>query len=215
MQNRTKATIAGGAIAALGALGVAVWTHMADAADHNDPPSIAGMASDIADTYAWHDMASDKLVVAITWAAGKVPSADQTGTYDPDVLYTIHIDNTGDNVSDIQVHARFGQDGAGNWGVQVENLPGADGTVTGAVESNLTSGDAMVYAGLRDDPFFFDLTGFRETLMMGTLRFMPERDFFEGTNATALVLEMSLSGALGGADGLQIWTTTGTIGGGA
>ena len=184
------------------------------AADHTDPPSRAltpTNAADIADFYAWHKGSGDEqmLVMVLTFA-GPSP-AGQDAVYDANVLYTVSIDNTGDAQANTQIYVRFGLNPAGEWGVQVINLPGALGPVVGAVESVLESGVAKVYTGLRDDPFFFDLQGFQETLMTGTLSFSPMRDSFAGSNTTAIVLEVPLSNALGVGNTLSLWATTARI----
>jgi hypothetical protein len=87
--------------------------------------------------------------------------------------------------------------------------PGASGPVIGPVEKKIDGGlNARVYAGLRDDPFFFDLEGFRNTLATGTLSFDGSRDTFAGSNCTAIVLEMDLAAAQAGGATLQLWATT-------
>lgn len=184
----------------------------ARAADHVEAPGTAAdNAADIADVYAWHS--GDKLVTVVT-VAGRATASATGPVYDEDVLYTVHIDNDGDNDSDIDIQTRFGQNSAGDWGVKVENLPGAKNPVVGPVNSEVEAGNETgeelhVFAGWREDPFFFDLTGFVDTKTSGTLSFMNNRDFFAGLNVTAIVLEMDLSEALDGATTLHIWATTG------
>jgi hypothetical protein len=67
--------------------------------------------------------------------------------------------------------------------VQVTGLPGG-ASVVGPVEQTLSVNGMLVKAGLFDDPFYFDLQGFRETRSTGTLRFNNQRDFFAGQNDT-------------------------------
>jgi hypothetical protein len=182
---------------------------VASAADHKEAPgTLADPGADLADVYAWHDLAGNRLVAAMTFA-GLADSAVGP-TYDANLLYTLHIDNTGDNLPDINVYCRFGQNDLGEWGVQVENLPGAAGTIVGPVDTVIDGGNSTkVFAGPREDPFFFDLDGFRQTLQTGTLSFVSTRDRFAGLNVTAIVLEMNLSTALDGATSLKVWATTG------
>ena len=184
------------------------------AADHTDPPDrvMAGNTADIGDIYAWHDSSAGTLTVALTFAGPLAPIADQAGAYDEDVLYGVHIDNNGDNAPNFNVWVRFAQNDLGDWGVQVTGLPGTTGPVEGAVETTLNPGnDVKVWAGLRDDPFFFDLEGFNDTLATSTLAFDPTRDSFAGANITAVVLEVPLAAALSGSDDLQVWATTRTL----
>lgn len=189
-------------------LGVAVAGRSPDvsAGDHAEAPALENdLAADIADLYAWHTDGGN-LVIALTWAGYGL--VGDPATYDADVLYTIHIDTNADNTADTEIHARFGQAADGSWGVQVQGIPGADGAVEGAVETELTAGDAKVWAGLRDDPFFFDKEGYIETLTTGTVAFDSTRDFALNQNATALVMEFPLS-ALGASGSFAVWSSTG------
>ena len=183
------------------------------AADHNDPPSRVGTnidAADIADLYAWHS--ADKLTLVLTFAGPAAPAAGQAGMYDPDVLYGLHIDSNGDHQPDSEIWVRFAQNDLGAWGVQLVGLPGEAGAVQGAVDTELNgAGGAKVWTGLRDDPFFFDLQGFTDTLNTGALSFMSTRDSFEGLNATAVVIEVPLAAALAGGTNLSLWATSSRI----
>ena len=184
------------------------------AADHLDPSPRVGMpvgnAADIADVYAWNtgtSTLSDNLVVALTFA-GPIGA---TFTGDRDVLYTIEVDSNDALFDpDVSIRARFGQDGNGQWGVMLTGIPGTDGPVVGPVGSIIDLGGASAYAGVREDPFFFDLTGFQNTLMTGALSFDPARDFFQGGNVSAIVIEVPLR-ALPGDGPYQVWATTGRI----
>ncbi|MEO0600567.1 MAG: DUF4331 family protein [Myxococcota bacterium] len=186
-------------------LSMMVWAATTFAADHTEAPGAAAdPAADIADFYAWVD--GGRLTSVITFAG--LTAAGGAPTYDADVLYTIHVDNDGDNVSDVDVLVRFGQNAAGDWGVQASGLPGASGPLEGAVETTLTGESFELYAGLRDDPFFFDLAGYSDTLSTGTLSFDSTRDSFAGTNVTAIVLEGPADAWLDGGTSLNVWTTT-------
>lgn len=186
------------------------------AGDHHEAPMAeADPAADIADLYAWH--AGGNLIMGLSWAGYTLRASeeDTVPMLDADVLYGLHIDTNNDNVADHDIYARFGQDEQGNWGVQVENLPGTTEPVSGPVETNIDAGGgAQIYAGIRDDPFFFDSEGFRMSLMStpgaaDALKFDKDRDFALFQNATLLVVEVplaSLSG--GGTDAFQVWSTT-------
>ncbi len=173
----------------------ALWAddlRIARAADHFDPPartdplvnSTPDAAADIADVYVWHT--TDSLVIAVTFAGPQVNTLP--AIYDRDVLYTINISNAGSPTDpEIQIRWRFGKDGT-NAGVQVTGLPDGGPPLEGPVEQTLTRGAIQVRAGLYDDPFFFDLQGFRETRSTGTLSFRSDRNFFAGQNDTANVV---------------------------
>jgi hypothetical protein len=181
------------------------------AADHNEAPgTMADNAADISDVYAWHT--EDGTLVAVLNFAG-LAEGGSPPTFDQGVLYGIHIDNNADNMPDIDIWCRFGTNMAGDeTGVQCLNVPGADGPVEGPVETNIDGGNGVqVYAGGRDDPFFFDLEGYQMTLMSGTLMFDSTRNFFAGLNVTSIVIEMDAAAAAGGGTTLQLWGTTGRL----
>ena len=192
------------------------------AADHNDPPgrttgASADKAADIGDLYAWHT-ADGKTVLVLTYGGPVDPVAGQTADYDADVLYGLHIDTDADQTADHDIWVRFGQSPSGNWGVQVSGIPGGDPAVqAGPVElqngiSGVTGG--FYWAGLREDPFFFDLQGFTDTLSSGSLSFVNDRDFFAGKNISAIVIELETEDLNAGADDtFEVWATTARIGG--
>ena len=200
------------AAAALFAPGIGVLS-----ADHLDPPARTDPAvdstpdrpADIADIYAWHTDTS--VVLALTFAGPQ--ATDKPATYDRDVDYEINISNQAPRTNtDIPIHIRFGQAGPNQFGVQVTGLPGVTGAISGPVETNLVKDGVTVRAGLFDDPFFFDLQGFKDTRSSGTLMFNNKRDFFAGQNLTAVVIELPKSridkGSL-----VDIWTATSRFGG--
>ncbi len=206
------------ALAATAAMGLflALASERTVAADHNDPPTIAGTAEDIGDFFAWHTGtgADQKLIMVFTFAGPVAPVAGQAGTYDPDVLYGVHIDNDdGDALANNDIWVRFAQNDLGEWGMQVQGVPGTTGPLVGAVETTITEGDVSVRAGLFDDPFFFDLSGFVETLNTQTLSFDSANDDFAGSNITAVVIETPYAAAQGGAGPvLNLWATAARIG---
>ncbi|MFT5583323.1 MAG: hypothetical protein ACI9VR_000901 [Cognaticolwellia sp.] len=182
---------------------------VAVAADHAEAPGAAAdAAADIGDLYAWHT--GDKLVTVLTFnpfgAAGEA-------NYDADLLYTIHIDSDGDLSADTEIHARFGMNMAGEWGIQVMDLPGADEPATvGAANGTIDAGGgAMVYSGVTDDPFFFDQTGFLDTLSTGTLSFTAT-DAVAGLNINAIVLEFPFADVVSADGTARVWATTSRLG---
>lgn len=213
------AKLLGGGLAALLAIPliVAVADRGSVAADHLDPPArtdpavdaTPDKAADIADIYAWHT-ASD-LIVAFTFAGPQ--ATNLPATYDRNILYTLNI-STSDAVSNpaFPIRFRFGTDAAGNVGVRAENVPGA-GTLEGPVETTLTRNGVQMRAGLYDDPFFFDLQGFRTTQSTGTLSFDKNRNFFAGQNLTAVVFQIPRSALGANVQKVRIWGDTARFGG--
>ncbi|MES2497811.1 MAG: hypothetical protein V4618_16975 [Pseudomonadota bacterium] len=187
------------------------------AADHLDPPArtdpdvdaTPDKAADIADVYAWHS--ATHLVIAVTFAGPQ--GTNLPGSYDRDMLYTINISN--DDVSftpEFKIEYRFGQNGSAS-GVRFTGIPGATGPIEGPVETNLQQEQVIARAGLFDDPFFFDLQGFRATRSTGALSFRADRNFFAGQNLTAVVVQMPRSALENGANPLRIWATSARFGG--
>jgi hypothetical protein len=171
------------------------------AADHADGPVAAvDPAADIADFYAWHS--SDKVVFVLTYAPLAAPGAG--ATYDADVLYGFHVDNDMDGAADQDLWVQYGQNGAGDWAVR---LTWGD-TVEEFAVGEAGTGDAVtVWTGSADDPFFFDLSGFQDTLATGTIAFDSSRDTFAGLNVSAIVIEADLATVSGG-NLFQTWATT-------
>lgn len=177
------------------------------AADHADGPAAAAVPhADIADFFAWHTT-EGKLVAILTTSPLLVPGA--AATYDSSVLYGIHIDRDTDGVADHDIWVRFGEASDGTWGMKIQGLPGASGDVVGAVDTPLVDGPTQAWAGVSDDPFFFDLTGFNDTLSTATLSFTGT-DALAGMNVQAIVLEMDLGAAADSAARLDLWATTHT-----
>ena len=177
------------------------------AADHLDAPkTMMNQAADITDVYAWHT--DDAKVVAVVNFSGLIESGVEP-KFDSKVVYGIHIDNDADGVADHDVWFRFGQNGAGDWGIQAVGIPGGTPTVSGPLNTSIDAGLGLrLWAALRDDPFFFDLDGFKATLSSSTLSFNKDNDTFAGTNVTSIVVEMSTDAVVGAGSTFQLWAST-------
>lgn len=210
---------------AAGAAGLAalmlVPTGVATSADHLDPPGRTDggvdanpdIPADIADVFAWHSNGTTK--ISMTFAGPVSASATTPLYYDRDVLYKINISTQAPaSTPEFTIKYRFGK-GAGDkdWGVRIEGLPGVTGVLEGPVESNLEKDGVKVRVGLFDEPFFFDLIGFRETRSTGVLRIRNDRNFFDGQNDTAIVVEIPDANLGAGTTNLGIWGQTARFGG--
>ncbi len=191
-----------GAAAAFGAVALSALALIA--ADHADAPSLASLRpSDLNDVYAWHTAST--VVMAVTFGGPGMPADDNT--YSRDVLYTLNIDTNNDNTANFRIRFQFGQNTAGAWGVRFHDVPGAAATFTGPINTVHDLGSSIkAFAGLRDDPFFFDLQGFNESVAMSTLRFVNTRDFFAGRNTKCAVFEIPR--ATFASSTLGFWATT-------
>ena len=210
-------------------------------ADHAESPGAdADPAADLADVFIFPSpQTAGRTVAAITFGGRSAPRSRIDGSFycDPNVLYILNIDRANsagefDSLPDVQVFARLGL-GAGNeCGVQLENVPGAGGTFSGATETVFTSPTGLqAFAGLRNDPFFFDAEGYAALVasfanagqsgdVAGAFRLgsnTPRRDSFAGRNVSAIVFEMDnnvLSPASGSSRArVRVWATTGRLAG--
>jgi Domain of unknown function (DUF4331) len=184
-------------------------------ADHAESPGTdADPAADLADIFIFPSPESaTKTVAAITFGGRPAPRSRIDGKFfcDTKVLYTFNIDRADaagnfDNIPDVEILARFGTDKDGNCGLQLENVPGAGGTYSGKIESVFASSNGMKgFAGLRNDPFFFDAEGYAALVasfanpgqngdVAGAFRLtgnQVRRDSFAFRNVSAIVFEMS------------------------
>lgn len=178
----------------------------AQAADHAEAPGAAAdPAADINDFFAWVDGDGSTYLIMTVQPFYTGPAAD---AYDRDVLYQVHYDFDGDGFAEGSMDVRFGPDGAGGWGVQAIGIPSGSGVVQGPVGSVITDGPTAIYAGITDDPFFFDLDGFLTTLGTGTVSFDSSNDSFAGANVLTIAIQTTDPGAP-----VQVWATTSRISG--
>ena len=206
-------------IAALGAT-LAVVSR-SSASDHQDTPEVElSPRMDVNDVYAFPGASADRIVLAMTTSSPITPAQSPGAAFDPNLLYQLKIDNTGDGIEDKVIQITFSGSGA-NQQVIVHGpvAPAQTGTmntvvssgtsVTGATNSNLGSATGMqVFAGIRDDPFFLDLEQFFRIVpdrkpVSGPLSQLPDQatassfrpagqavDYLRGINTLAIVLEM-------------------------
>lgn len=199
-------------------------------ADHFDAPAISeDQSADITDVYAFRSLENpNNLVVAVNVNPFSVPGS-VARNFSPDVLYQIHVDNTGDFKADATVGItfsapKFGQPqtfsitGLGPQPITGQTTPGTPGK-TAAAPSITTAGPIKVFAGPRDDPFFFDLVGFQRFLGGPGLPTKGLRlggdepvDAFAGVNVSSIVLELPITALTGAANAntgsIKAWATT-------
>jgi hypothetical protein len=190
------------------------WASTLHASDHSESPLVqADAAQDITDVYVFGG--AQQTTIIVCWAGlsvdpdhkqGLGEPASSAGLYDPAALYTIHIDNNGDNKADHRIYFRFGKNDAGETGIQWSGLPGSEVAFSHPVETvyNDASG-ARLWAGHADDPFFFDAQGYLETLATGMLSFDNTRDTLAGLNVTAAAIEIDTTTL--GTGPIQVWAT--------
>ena len=215
------------------ALGLGVFTlaagvaaRWATAADHRDSGMLsANPARDIADIYSFRSPSNPANLVLVMTVSGLIPPAEASTTFfDPDVLYQWKIDTDGNAVEDLVVQAfatGTGPDQVMHFRGPVppdvagstSRVPDGDELVQVAVSSGdtpvtATAGGVTVFAGVRDDPFFFDLAQFNQIVAGNASGFNdPGIDTFAGTNVLALAVEVPIA-QLGNSTALGVWGTT-------
>ncbi|HUP00760.1 MAG TPA: DUF4331 family protein [Gemmatimonadota bacterium] len=195
------------------------------AADHRDSMALTNdQAADIADVYSFLSPANPSNIVLAMTVPGLIPPSESGSTFfDPNVLYQFKIDTNGDAVENLVIQVFATGSGASQTvhfrgPVQppvtgaTNQLADVDDAVTvristGQDATTATGGGLTVFAGIRDDPFFFDLARFNEIVMGAAASFRdPGIDTFAGTNALAIVVELPAS-MLGGPQ-IGVWGTT-------
>jgi hypothetical protein len=166
-----KLALAGGVLAlGLGGLLVASTSH---AADHGDSPNLlTNPMADIADLYAWMtpDVTKVNLVMTVSpFDDGRGPPANPTTPstrhFGPSILYVFHVSSVtglGMPGTETQVICRFNSDSDGEcWVGDKAYVHGDPSNPAGAANAD---GSIRVFAGLRSDPFFFNLQGFHDAV---------------------------------------------------
>ena len=227
-----RSWLAAGAIAAV--VAVAAGQRLL-ASDHQDTPEVElNPRMDINDVFAFPGSSADRIVLAMTTSS---PIQGTSASFDNNLLYQFRIDNSGDAVEDRVIQATFSGTGA-NQTVTVRGpvAPGMTGmkstlvndpqAITGAVGQTLGSATGvLVFAGLRDDPFFIDLEQFFKIVpdrrpstgplsqpqtQTATSFRTPGIDFLRNYNALAIVVEVPksmLTSATGADASIGIWGT--------
>jgi hypothetical protein len=184
----------------------------ANAADHAESTSVAGdPGADLADVFAFLDPNDNsKVVLALDVEGFVVPSELlNLSFFAPDVVYRFEIENTGDAAPDRKIDITFSPQTARNQ-PQTATIKLPNGRVFTApttVQTLNASANAFVvttdsasgtsfFAGLTDDPFYFDIVGFNR-FVASVLAGSPNpaalqrgRDSFAGYNIHMIALEL-------------------------
>ena len=223
MRKRVKVPRSVGVLVAAFLLAIAAIPLASFGADHLDAPSLTSPGArgelDVNDIYVFEgeDAGNTVLVMTVNPNAGALGTAK----FGSDVIYQMKIDTNGDAVEDIAYKFRFGApraDGTQRMHVKLAKdkramEAGWSGgiLVKGYTEDIVTARHGRtVFAGVRSDPFFFDLGGF-----LGSVEGQGPRMFNDGSqsdpfatfNTMAIVLELP-DHKLG--DDIGVWGTTNT-----
>ena len=112
LPRKVAISIAAVAIAGAGSLGVALRSSLAS--DHQDTPEVElHPRLDINDVYAFPGSNADRIALVLTTSSPLTPAASVGAAFDPDILYQIKVDNTGDGVEDLVLQFTFDGEGTG------------------------------------------------------------------------------------------------------
>jgi Domain of unknown function (DUF4331) len=193
------------------------------AADHIDAPAVTNQATDITDVYAFKGADAGSRVFVVNTQGLLAPGATGAAKFDAGTLIEINIDNNNDNVEDLVIQAIYDGSNMKFYGPVAPTATGSksklEGAVTATVAVTAYSASAptvatgtngiKVFAGPRDDPFFFDLNQFKKVIAGAATSFnKPGADSFAGTNVLSIVVEVpvALLKATGGK--VNIWAET-------
>ena len=211
----------------------------AHGSDHADTPTIAASpGADITDVHIFPSPTNTNNVVLSMSVHPLITSANvATTSFDPNVLYQFKIDTTGDYVEDYVIQAKATGTGAS----QVISIAGGAPIVTGTTSQALTpfattgsintafapTSGWQVFAGVREDPFFFDLNRFftifpdRATPLSGQVVANPNapqatswnppgtaQDFLSAGKYNVLAIVVELPKSALGSGKINVWCTT-------
>lgn len=194
------------------------------AADHIDAPAITNKPTDITDVYVFRAQNPDNMVFIANTQGLLTPGATADAKFDENTMIEFNIDNNGDNVEDLVIQCIAKN---GKMKVYGPSAPRVTGTVSYLNINKLSSqvditqygqeaiigiGDngVKVFAGPRDDPFFFDLVRFRQVIAGTASSFNnPGNDTFAGTNVMGLAVEVPKT-LLNSTGTINVWAETKT-----
>lgn len=193
------------------------------AADHIDTPAVTAQPTDITDLYVFRAQDPNNLVFVANSQGLLAPGSTAAAKFDENTVIEFNIDNNADNIEDLVIQCKY--DAASNsmqvYGPVAPSEKGTRSKLEGSVSASAvvtaygaaptigTGGSGIkVFAGPRDDPFFFDLNRYKAILAGTAPGFNnPGTDTFAGTNVLSVVVEVPKS-LLGGAASINVWLET-------
>ena len=196
-------------------------------ADHLDAPSLGSISVnpndslnvskvrgplDINDVYAFRGSSSRRTVLVMTVN----PAINVLGptTFQQGAKYFLNVDTGTDAIADLRIRTTFSRpdaDGTQRYTIRLKGRVVATGLTDGSNGRTRNDSGVKAFAGMRSDPFFFDLLGFLGSVKgqgTRTLNDGNESDFFVGLNTLAIVVEVPnrLIGRTG--RNVGVWATT-------
>jgi hypothetical protein len=227
-KRRLIATVAG--MALLGVIGsmimgVSLMPFSGQAADHGDSPQVkTDRTADITDIYAFRSPENSNNLVAVINVNPYAPGSAPTNLFSEEVKYQLHVDKDNALSTDEATVTITFSGNPQKWKIEGLTASAITGDVTpiGDSSPNIYSQDGIkVFCGPRDDPFFFDLTGFLNFL---SGPFVPisgnglrpsgqtPSDTFAGSNVASIVMEFPIVAVTGAANAstgtIRVWAST-------
>ncbi len=193
------------------------------AADHIDAPAVTGQSSDITDLYVFQAQNTSNLVFVANTQGLLAPGATAGAKFDANTVIEFNIDNNADNIEDLVIQCKY--DAASNsmqvYGPIVPSEKGLRSKLEGSVTASATvtaygstavigtgATGIKVFAGPRDDPFFFDLDQYKKVIAGTATGFRtPGVDAFASTNVLSVVVEVPKS-MLNSSGTVGVWVET-------
>jgi hypothetical protein len=200
-------------------LGFGLIAVPASAADHLDAPGLTSPGGDsrldITDVYVFQSPSNPENTVLIM-GVNPLAGAQNDGTFRAgNASYAFKIDTDGDAKENLTFRITFSQpDDSLAQRVTIGLNPGLDSDLGGPMRNRIgkgmtneviaLDGGGMLFAGVMDDPFFFDLNGFlnKDFCAPGDTR----PNFFAGLNISAIVVEVP--SAWFGTNNIGVWART-------
>ncbi len=193
------------------------------AADHIDTPAVTNQPTDITDVYVFRAADPNNLVFVANSQGLLSPTASASAKFDENTIFEFNIDNNNDKIEDLVIQCKY-EPSINKMQIYGPVAPSATGTkskleggvtadvaITPYASASITGTGAngiKVFAGPRDDPFFFDLNRYKAILAGTAPGFNnPGNDTFAGTNVLSIVVEVPKS-LLGSAASLNVWLET-------
>jgi len=202
------------------------------AADHKDAPAVTSQTTDVTDLYVFRAADPNNLVFVANTQGLHTPAETATLKFDPNTLIEFNIDTNGDAKEDLVMQGIY--DASTNsmniYGPVAPSETGVRSKLEGAVTASVAvtaygaaapvvgtgATGIKVFAGPRDDPFFFDLNQYKKIIAGMATGFLPAgsgpgfaSDTFAGTNVMGLVVEVpkTLLGTVTGGK-VNVWVET-------
>lgn len=178
-------------------------TGVVRAADHRDSPDATSLTElDINDVYAFRSPTNGNnlvVVLSVHPYRGALPNPlfAEAGKYE--IFVSNAPDGAPDEVPEATVTVTF------SGSPQQFKVSGLGAEITGPLSQTVESGGIKVFCGPRDDPFFFDLDGFKHFVSGPYIPTAGYRDaamgapvnFFNGANIGAIILELPITALTG------------------